>query len=105
MPLSANINTDKNENYPFVPADGITIYFASEGHESLGGYDISCRFNTYQRLFATPKCRMPFIPVQDYCLIIDEMSMLAGLLPTVTKRGYSDNLSICSQFRASDFAR
>ncbi len=38
--LGPNINTPYNEESPFIGADGITFYFSSEGHESMGGYDI-----------------------------------------------------------------
>lgn len=34
------INTPFNENYPFIHTDGATLYFASEGHYSMGGYDL-----------------------------------------------------------------
>jgi outer membrane protein OmpA-like peptidoglycan-associated protein/tetratricopeptide (TPR) repeat protein len=34
------INTPLNEETPFISADGNTLYFSSQGHESLGGYDI-----------------------------------------------------------------
>ena len=37
--LGAEVNTDKNEAFPFVHPDG-TLYFASKGHASYGGYDI-----------------------------------------------------------------
>ena len=38
--LGPKINTDVDENYPSISADGKTLYFASEGHSSMGGYDI-----------------------------------------------------------------
>lgn len=34
------INTPLNEIYPHVGRDGKTLYFASDGHPGLGGYDI-----------------------------------------------------------------
>ena len=38
--LPASINEEGNQAYPFVMNDGLTIYFASTGHGSLGGYDL-----------------------------------------------------------------
>lgn len=38
--LSSNINTTYNENTPFFSRDGKKLYFSSEGHNSMGGYDI-----------------------------------------------------------------
>ncbi len=41
-PLNAgpNINTPLDEESPFIHPDGNTLYFSSEGHNSMGGYDI-----------------------------------------------------------------
>jgi hypothetical protein len=38
--LGPVVNTPFNEETPFVSADGSKLYFSSEGHESMGGYDI-----------------------------------------------------------------
>ncbi|MFC2175637.1 OmpA family protein [Bacteroidota bacterium] len=34
------INTEYNESFPHLMADGRTFYFCSEGHTSMGGFDI-----------------------------------------------------------------
>lgn len=38
--LGPNINTKHNEDAPFLTPDGNTLYFASDGHNSMGDYDI-----------------------------------------------------------------
>lgn len=38
--LGKTINTPYNEETPFILADGKTLYFASEGHYNMGGFDI-----------------------------------------------------------------
>lgn len=38
--LGEGINTPYNEDAPFIHPDGITLFFSSEGHKSIGGYDI-----------------------------------------------------------------
>lgn len=38
--LGASINTEYNEDAPFIHPDGITLFFSSQGHKSIGGYDI-----------------------------------------------------------------
>ena len=38
--LGPIINTQYNEDAPFIHPDGITMFFSSEGHKSIGGYDI-----------------------------------------------------------------
>jgi outer membrane protein OmpA-like peptidoglycan-associated protein len=36
--LGSNINTDLDEESPFIQSD--TLYFSSQGHQSVGGYDV-----------------------------------------------------------------
>ena len=38
--LGPTINTPYNEDTPFITIDGSVLYFSSEGHGSMGGYDI-----------------------------------------------------------------
>ncbi len=38
--LSNVINTEYDEDYPFILPDGKTLYFCSKGHNSMGGYDV-----------------------------------------------------------------
>jgi outer membrane protein OmpA-like peptidoglycan-associated protein len=40
MPLSEEINTSGNEESPFIHPDGHTLYFRSNKHIGMGGYDI-----------------------------------------------------------------
>ncbi len=44
--VGAPINTPGNEKSPFIHTDSQTLYFSSDGHKGLGGYDIFfSRFN------------------------------------------------------------
>lgn len=38
--LGMEVNTPFNEDSPFLSPDGNTLYFSSEGHNSMGGYDV-----------------------------------------------------------------
>ena len=38
--LAGYINTDLDEDYPFLHPDGKTFYFSSKGHNSMGGFDV-----------------------------------------------------------------
>lgn len=38
--LGMEVNTSFNEDSPFLSPDGMTLYFSSEGHNSMGGYDV-----------------------------------------------------------------
>ena len=38
--LPNTINTAYNEEFPYLATDGKTLYFSSEGHNSMGGFDL-----------------------------------------------------------------
>ncbi|HEY8401562.1 MAG TPA: OmpA family protein [Cytophagaceae bacterium] len=38
--LKGKINTDEDEDAPFITPDGNTLYFSSRGHKNMGGYDV-----------------------------------------------------------------
>ena len=40
FPVSKNINTEFDEDYPYLHPNGKKLYFCSKGHNSIGGYDI-----------------------------------------------------------------
>lgn len=60
-------------NYPFLMPDGVTLYFANDGENSLGGYDIFIsRFNG-EGFLQPQNVGMPYnSPYDDYLLAIDE---------------------------------
>ncbi len=53
--LGAEINTQYDEESPFIMADGKTLYFSSEGHENMGGFDIFKSTLTKDNKWNTPK--------------------------------------------------
>lgn len=50
--LGSNINTKEREQFPYVGAEN-TLYFASNGHQGLGGLDLFMS-NYYSGVFAKP---------------------------------------------------
>lgn len=77
QPLSPMLNTAHNEDFPFVAADGITIYFGSEGHDGLGGYDIfTSRYNSDTDSYLPPQnVGLPFNSTgNDYMMAFDELN-------------------------------
>ena len=73
--LPSPISTAEDQAYPFILSDGLTIYFASKGHESIGGYDLFVsRYNLYSDTYLNPnQLNMPFnSPFNDYMMVIDE---------------------------------
>jgi hypothetical protein len=63
-------------NYPFILGDGLTLYFASKGNGSIGGYDLFVtRYNIGTQSYLAPEqMGMPFnSPANDYLMVIDEV--------------------------------
>ena len=77
--LPGSINESMNANYPYVLADGITIYYAADGPASMGNYDIFVtRYNMNTDTYLAPEnVGMPFnSPYNDYMYVIDEFNNL-----------------------------
>jgi len=98
-----------NLNFPFMLSDGITMYFAAECEESIGGYDIfMTRYDADDQQFLAPEnIGMPFnSPANDYLMVIDEFQKLGWFvtdrnqpadtvclytfIPTETRRIYNE---------------
>lgn len=72
-----SLNEQGNVNYPFLMTDGITLYYASNGEGSLGGYDIFVtRYDSEDGSYLRPdNIGMPFnSPANDYMYAIDDFN-------------------------------
>ncbi|MEI6754087.1 MAG: hypothetical protein WCK78_13095 [Paludibacter sp.] len=77
--ISDVINTSANENYPFLLLDGVTVYFASDGENSIGGYDLFVtRYNPATNSYLPPEnVGFPFNSfANDYMMVIDEQNKI-----------------------------
>lgn len=75
-PLSS-LNEQGNVDFPFLMADGITLYYASDGEGSMGGYDIFVtRYDSEDGNYLRPdNIGMPFnSPANDYMYAIDDFN-------------------------------
>ncbi|MDR1602958.1 MAG: tetratricopeptide repeat protein [Tannerella sp.] len=62
-----------DNNYPFVRGDGVTLYFASKGNGSIGGYDLFVTRYKNNAFLAPEQMGMPFnSTANDYLMVIDE---------------------------------
>lgn len=81
-PAIMNISESENLsslNYPFMMPDGVTLYFAAKGKESIGGYDIFItRYANEQECFLKPEnVGMPFnSEANDFLLVVDEIDSI-----------------------------
>lgn len=40
LKLGEEINSEYHEDFPYLSPDGVTLYFSSEGHNTMGGFDL-----------------------------------------------------------------
>lgn len=55
MNLGPKVNTPYNDDAPYIHPDGVTLYFSSEGHSTMGGFDIFySTFNPDSNVWGNP---------------------------------------------------
>lgn len=77
--LSDDLGEGGNALYPFLMPDGVTLYFANDGRNSIGGYDIfmTRRSESDGSYFAPQNIGLPYnSTANDYMLAIDEAAGL-----------------------------
>lgn len=72
-PLAGDLNGNGDADFPFQMPDGITLYFAATGENSLGGYDIFMTRRSDDGYLQAQNVGMPYNSLaNDYMLAIDE---------------------------------
>ena len=74
-----SLNDSCNVNFPFLMGDGTTLYYASDGEGTLGGYDIFVtRYDSEDNTYLRPSnIGMPFnSTANDYLYAVDEFNNL-----------------------------
>ena len=104
-PTPLNGMPEGDNNYPFMLSDGITMYFANNSLDGLGGYDIYItRFNSATDRYLLPEnVGMPFnSTANDYMMAVDEIN---GLGWFATDRNLPDSLVCIYTFVPNDEKR
>ena len=89
------LDTDGDLRYPFLMNDGVTIYYAASGSESMGGLDIFVsRYNTATGKYLKPEnLGMPFnSEANDYLYVIDEANNLGWF--ATDRRQHEDTVCV-----------
>ena len=74
-PLGDDLGEGGDANYPFLMPDGITLYFANDGENSLGGLDIFISRRNEDGFLQPQNIGMPYnSPYDDYMFAIDELT-------------------------------
>lgn len=108
MPINAgpSINTDRDEDAPFLHPDGITLYFSSKGHNSMGEYDIyKSVLNTENNVFTSAEnLGFPINSVNNDIFFVLNAAGTRGYYSSVKQEtfGGSDIYTIDTRFGDND---
>ena len=87
------INEGGDANYPFLMSDGVTLYFANDGENSIGGYDIFITRRDGEEFLQPTNIGFPYnSPYDDYLLAIDESRGLGWW--ATNRNGHPDSVTI-----------
>jgi len=106
--LGAPINTAYDEDFPFLHPNGKVLYFASKGHNSMGGYDIfKSEFDDASNKWKEPvNLDFPInSPDDDVLFVTDSLEKIAFLASTRQSIiGKIDVYKILTERRPAEFA-
>ncbi|MFL5753057.1 MAG: hypothetical protein ACJ76F_06600, partial [Bacteroidia bacterium] len=106
--MGSPINTPYDEDYPFLHPNGKVLYFASKGHNSMGGYDLfkSELDETTQRWKEPVNLDFPInSPDDDILFVTDSLEKNAFFSSgRYSPTGYIDVFKINTERRPMDFA-
>ncbi len=89
--LGASINTKYNEESVLIHPDGKTLYFSSQGHKSMGGYDIFVSEKQDNGTWSEPKnLGYPINTVDDDVFFIINSSGRRGYYSSFKSDGYGE---------------
>lgn len=101
--LGSELHIAPLAQYPYMLTDGITLYFAAEGDNSLGGLDIFMARNNGTDFLQPQNVGMPYnSPYDDYLMAIDETS---GYGFWITDRNQIPDSVTLYVFRVNDVRR
>ncbi|MBS1634410.1 MAG: hypothetical protein JST26_00715 [Bacteroidetes bacterium] len=106
--MPATINTEYDEDYPFLHPNGHTLYFASKGHNSMGGYDIfKSTFDDQTQTWSKPvNLDFPINSPDDDILFVTDSLEKTAYFSTgrYSPYGKLDVLKISTERRPMDIA-
>jgi outer membrane protein OmpA-like peptidoglycan-associated protein/cell division septation protein DedD len=104
--LGPTINTEYEEDGPFIDYDGVTLYFSSKGHDSMGGHDIfKSKYDPKAKQWSTPEnMGFPINTPDDDIYIIVSSDGLRAYYSSVRDdgMGYTDIYMVTSSQSIKD---
>lgn len=106
--LPTSINTEFDEDYPFLHPNGKTLYFSSKGHNSMGGYDVfKTTYNDATQSWSKPEnLEFPINSPDDDILFVTDSLEKTAFFSTgrYSPYGKLDVLKINTERRPMNFA-
>jgi LysM repeat protein len=92
QPLGNGINTPWNEDGIFIHPDGKTMYFSSQGHETIGGYDIFYSEMDEEGNWGKPiNMGYPINTTDNDVFFVTSADGKRGYYSSLQKEGYGEN--------------
>lgn len=89
--LPENVNSEFDEESPYVHPDGVTLFFSSKGHATMGGYDVFYTIMDKNGSFSEPvNLGYPINTPDDDVSYVMNMDGRRGYIATVKEDGYGD---------------
>jgi len=89
--LGPKINTEYDEESPFILPDGVTLYFSSKGHESMGGFDIFTSTLSDDGYWSTPEnIGYPINTTDDDVFYVPTIDEKHAYYASAKEGGYGD---------------
>lgn len=86
--LGSTINSRYNDDTPFITADGKSLYFASLGHKTMGGYDIFVSDYNNSDWTEPKNIGYPINTTSDELFFMPFINGVSGFMPMIREEGY-----------------
>lgn len=93
MPLNLGptINTQYDEDAPFIHPDGVTLFFSSKGHKNMGGFDIFKSTKGEEGKWSEPEnLKAPINTTDDDIFYIQSVNGKRGYFSSARQSGFGD---------------
>jgi outer membrane protein OmpA-like peptidoglycan-associated protein len=88
--LGKTINTEHDEDSPYLSDDGKTLYFSSKGHESFGNYDIYVSTLNSGEWSKPKNLEQPINSSGNDIFMIESDNLTSGYISSYRKGGHGD---------------
>lgn len=103
--LGKSINTELNEDTPFITEDGKTLYFSSQSYANMGGYDLFFSHNMNDSIWSVPEnLGYPYSTTDDDLFYFPFNNGKVGYISRIRPGGYGgmDIYKIASKVEISE---